>query len=129
MKEKQTRKSNYSTVRWFFLVWSSLNFPAVFLCVIDCVIWLLDWFLVHCRSSFLPDLHVNLLSYSVSKCWQNYSSIMLLLKGMCSTKVPHREIFANYDLSDVGNYSGKNFRSDLTSIWIFVAKKICLYLQ
>ena len=99
MKEKQTWKSNYSTVRWFFLVWSSLNFPSVFLCVIDCVIWLLDWFLVHCRSSFLPDLHVNLFSYSVSKCWPNYSSIMLLLKGMCSTKVPQGEIFANYDLS------------------------------
>ena len=52
--KKKTWKSNYSTVRLFFLVWSSFNFPSVFLCIIDCVIWLLDWFLVHCRSSFLP---------------------------------------------------------------------------
>ena len=33
MKQKQTWKSNYSTVRLFFLVWSSLNFPSVFLCI------------------------------------------------------------------------------------------------
>ena len=75
VKQKQTRKSNYSTVRLFFLVWSSLNFPSVFFWVIDCVIWLVDWFLVHCRSSFLP-LYVNLFCYSVSKCWPNYSEII-----------------------------------------------------
>ena len=27
----------------------------------------------------------------------------------------------------VGNYSAKNFRSDLTSIWMFVTNKRCLY--
>ena len=87
MKQKQMQKSN-STVRLFFLFWSSLNFPSVFLCIIGCVIWLVDWFLVHSRSSFLP-LYVNLFSYLVSKCWPNYSGIMLLVKGICSTEVPH----------------------------------------
>ena len=90
MKQKQTWKSNYSTVRLFFLVWSSLNFPSVFLCIIGCVIWPVGRFLVHSRSSFLP-LYVNLFSYLVSKCWPNYSRIMLLVKGICSTEVPHRE--------------------------------------
>ena len=130
MKQKQTWKSNYSTVTLFFLVWLSLNFPSVFLCVIDCVIWLVDWFLVHCRSSFLP-LYFILFSYLVSKCWPNYSGIALLVKGICSTEVPHREI-EEYLLAmiyHVGNYSGKNVRSDLTSIWMFVTKKRCLYLQ
>ena len=130
MKQKQTWKSNYSTVTLFFLVWLSLNFPSVFLCVIDCVIWLVDWFLVHCRSSFLP-LYFNLFSYLVSKCWPNYSGIVLLVKGICSTEVPHTEI-EEYLLAmiyHVGNYSGKNVRSDLTSIWMFVTKKRCLYLQ
>ena len=45
---------------------------------------------------------------------------MLLVKGICSTEVPHREI-EEYLLAmiyHVGNYSGKNFRSDLTSIWM-----------
>ena len=87
MKQKQTWKSNYSTVRLFFLVWSSLNFPSVFLCIIGCVIWPVGQFLVHSRSSFLP-LYVNLFSYLVSKCWPNYCGIMLLVKGICSTKVP-----------------------------------------
>ena len=126
--KKQTWKSNYSTVRLFFLVWSSLNFPSVFFWVIDCVIWLVDWFLVHCRSSFLP-LYVNLFSYSVSKGWPNYYGIMLLVKGICSTEVPHREI-EEYLLAmiyHVGNYSGKKFGFDLTSIWMFVTKKRCLY--
>ena len=130
MKQKQTWKSNYSTVRLFILVWSSLNFPSVFLCIIDCMIWLVDWFLVHSRTSFLP-LYVNLFSYSVSKCWPNYSGIMLLVKGICSTEVPHREI-EEYLLAmiyHVGNYSGKKFRSDLTSIWMFVTKNRCLYLH
>ena len=40
MKQKQTWKSNYSTVRLFILVSSSLNFPSVFLCIIDCMIYL-----------------------------------------------------------------------------------------
>ena len=88
MKQKQTWKSNYSTVRLFFLVWSSLNFPSVFLCIIGCVIWPVGQFLVHSRSSFLP-LYVNLFSYLVSKCSPNYSRIMLLVKGICSTEVPH----------------------------------------
>ena len=87
MKQKQTWKSNYSTVRLFFLVWSSLNFPSVFLCIIGCVIWPVGRFLVDSRSSFLP-LYVNLFSYSVSKCWPNYSGIMLLVKDICSTEVP-----------------------------------------
>ena len=46
---------------------------------------------------------------------------MLLVKGICSTEVPHREI-EEYLLAmiyHVGNYSGKKFRSDLTSIWMF----------
>ena len=131
MKQKQTWKSNYSTVTLFFLVWLSLNFPSVFLCVIDCVIWLVDWFLEHCRSSFLP-LYVNLFSYSVSNGWPNYSGIMLLVKGICLTEVPHREIeeyLLRAMIYHVGNYSGKNFRSDLTSIWMSVSKKWCLYLQ
>ena len=88
MKQKQTWKNNYSTVRLFFLDWSSLNFPSVFLCIIDCMIWLVDRFLVHSRTSFLP-LYVNLFSSSVSKCWPNNSGIMLLVKGICSTEVPH----------------------------------------
>ena len=95
------------------------------------VIWLVDWFLVHCRSSFLP-LYVNLFSYSVSNGWPNYSGIMLLLKGICLTEVPHREIeeyLLRAMIYHVGNYSGKNFRSDLTSIWMSVSKKWCLYLQ
>ena len=130
MKQQQTWKSNYSTVTLFFLVWSSLNFPSVFLCVIDCVIWLVDWILVHRRSSFSP-LYVNLFSYSVSKSWPNYSGIMLLVKGMCLTKVPHRqtEEYLLAMIYHVGNYSGKNFRSDLTSIWMVVTKRRCLYLQ
>ena len=44
MKQKQTWKSNYSTVRLFILVWSSLNFPSVFFCIIDCMIWLVGRF-------------------------------------------------------------------------------------
>ena len=86
MKQKQTWKSNYSTVRLFFLVWSSLNFPSVFLCSIGCVIWPVGRFLMHSQTSFLP-LYVNLFSYLVSKCWPNYSRIMLLVKGICSTEV------------------------------------------
>ena len=88
MKQKQMWKSNYSTVRLFFLFRSSLNFPSVFLCIIDCVIWLVGRFLVHSRSSFLP-LYVNLFSYLKSKCSPNYSGILLLVKGICSTEVPH----------------------------------------
>ena len=88
MKQKQTWKNNYSTVRLFFLFWSSLNFPSVFLCIIGCVIWPVGQFLVHSRSSFLP-LYVNLFSYLVSKCWPNYWGIMLLVKGICLTEVPH----------------------------------------
>ena len=88
MKQKQTWKSNYSTVRLLFLFWSSLNFPSVFLCIINCVIWPVGRFLVHSRSSFLP-LYDNLFSYLVSKCWTNYCGIMLLVKGICSTEVPH----------------------------------------
>ena len=130
MKQKQTWKSNYSTVRLFFLVWSSLNFPSVFLCIIGCVIWLVGRFLVHSWSSFLP-LYVNLFSYSVSKCWPNYSGIMLLVKGICSTEVPHREIeeYLQAMSYHVGNYSGKKFRSDLTSICMCVTKNRSLYLQ
>ena len=86
--KKQTWKSNYSTVRLFFLFWSSLNFPSVFLYIIGCVIWPMGRFLVHSRYSFLP-LYVNLLSYLASKCWPNYCRIMLLVKGICSTEVPH----------------------------------------
>ena len=88
MKQKQTWKSNYSTVRLYFLVWSSVNFPSVCLCIIGCLIWPVGRFLVQSRSSFLP-LYVNLFSYLVSKCWLNYCGIMLFVKGMCSTKVPH----------------------------------------
>ena len=102
MKQKQTWKScNYSTVRLLFLVWSSLNLPFSFLVHIDCVIWLVDWFLGHSRSSFLT-LYVNLFSYSVLKCWPNYSVIMLLLKGRKAVqrKCPiERGVFAGYDLS------------------------------
>ena len=120
----------YSTVRLFFLVWSSLNFPAVFFWRIHFVIWLVDWFLVHCRSSFLP-LYVKLFSYSVSNWWPNYSGIMLLVKGICSTEVPHREIeeYLQAMSYHVGNYSGKKFRSDLTSICMCVTKNRSLYLQ
>ena len=56
---------------------------------------------------------------------------MLLVKGIWSTEVPHREI-EDYLLAmiyHVGNYSGKRFRSDLTSIWMFVTKNRCLYLH
>ena len=56
---------------------------------------------------------------------------MLLVKGICSTEVSHREI-EEYLLAmiyHVGNYSGKKFRSDLTSIWMFVTKNRCLYLH
>ena len=56
---------------------------------------------------------------------------MLLVKGICSTEVPHREI-EEYLLAmiyHVGNYSGKKFRSDLTSIWMFITKNRCLYLH
>ena len=87
-KENSPWKSNYSTVRLFFLFWSSLNFPSVFLCIIGCVIWPVGQFLVHSRSSLLP-LYVNLFSYLVSKCWPNYWGIMLLVKGICLTEVPH----------------------------------------
>ena len=51
---------------------------------------------------------------------------MLLVKGICSTEVPHREIeeyLLRAMIYHVGNYSGKNFRSDLTSIWMSVSKK------
>ena len=111
MKQKQTWKSNYSTVRLFILVWSLLNFLSVFLCIIDCMIWLVDRFLVHSRSSFLP-LWVNLFSYSVSKCWPNYS-------GICSTEVPHT--VADPDLQikgGRGKASPKKFFSALrASVW------------
>ena len=176
MKQKQTWKSNYSTVRFFFLVWSSLNFPSVLLCIIDCVIWLVDRFSVHSRSSFLP-LYVNLFSYSVSKCWPNYCGIMLLVKGICSTEVPHtvadpdlqikggggggssrpwdfrpvwsknkggpdspgssprsttaieRGVFAIPMIYHVGNYSAKNFKSDLTDLYgcLFPRKDVFTY--
>ena len=174
MKQKQTWKSNYSTIRLLFLVWSSLNFPSVFLCIIGCVIWPVGRFLVHSRSSFLP-LYVNLFSYLVSTCWPNYCGIMLLVKGSCSTEVPHtvadpdlqirgarssrpwdkgcglqkdffrpfgpqfglkirggpsppgtsprsataieRWVFAIAMIYHVGNYSAKNFRSDLTNLY------------
>ena len=92
MKQKQTWKSNYSTVRLFFLFWSSLNFPSVFLCIIGCVIWPVGRFLVHSRSSFLP-LYINLFSYLVSKCWPNYWGIMLLVKGICLPEVPHLRVW------------------------------------
>ena len=126
MKQKQTWKSNYSTVRLFFLVWSSLNFPSVFLCIIGCVIWPLGRFLVHSRSSFLP-LYVYLFSYLVSKCWPNYFGIMLLVKGICSTEVP--PTMADPDLQirgrgpvirpwDKGGQSPKIFFSALrASVW------------
>ena len=51
---------------------------------------------------------------------------MLLVKGICLTGVPHREIeeyLLRAMIYHVGNYSGKNFRSDLTSIWMSVSKK------
>ena len=50
---------------------------------------------------------------------------MLLVKGICSTEVPLREIeeYLLAMINHVGNYSGKNFRSDLTSICMFVSKK------
>ena len=90
MKQKQTWKRNnyYSTERLFILVWSSITIPSVFyvhywLCDLT-----LDCFLVHSQSSFFP-LCVNLFSYLVSKCWPNYSGIILLVKGICSAEVSH----------------------------------------
>ena len=49
---------------------------------------------------------------------------MLLVKGICSTEVPHREIeeYLPAMIYHVGNYSGKKFRSDLTTIWIDVSQ-------
>ena len=108
MKQKQTWKSNYTKVRLFFLVWSSLNFPSVFLCIIGCVIWLVGRFLMHSRSSFLP-LYVNLFSYLVTKCWTNYSGIMLVVKGICSTEVPHTVV--DPDLQIRGGEGGGGGRS------------------
>ena len=71
-------------------------------------------------------------TFSVSNGWPNYSGIMLLLKGICLTEVLHREIeeyLLRAMIYHVGNYSEKNFRSDLTSIWMSVSKKWCLSLQ
>ena len=118
MKQKQTWKSNYSTIRLFFLVWSSLNFPSVFLYITGCVIWPVGRFLVHSRSSFLP-LYVNLFSYLVSKCSPNYSGIMLLVKGICLTEVPHT--VADPDLQIKGGrgegVSKKIFSALWASVW------------
>ena len=51
---------------------------------------------------------------------------MLLVKGICLTEVPHREIeeyLLRAMIYHVGNYFGNNFRSDLTSMWMSVSKK------
>ena len=54
--------------------------------------WLCDLtggsILVHFWSSFLS-LYDNLFSHLASKCWPNYCGIMLLVKGICSTEMPH----------------------------------------
>ena len=84
MKQKQTWKSNYSTVRLFFLFWSSLNFPSVFLCIMGCVIWPVGRFLVHFRSSFLP-LYVNLFPY--------FNSIKVLTKLLWNYAACARHLF------------------------------------
>ena len=78
----------------------------------------------------------NKLGTSVSK--EKFSSdiqgnrffFCISIRDICSTEVPHRER-EEYLLAmiyHVGNYSGKNFGSDLTSIWMFVTTKRCLYL-
>ena len=70
--------------------------------------WLCDLtggsILVHSRSSFLP-LYDNLFSYSALKCWPNYSRIMLLVKGICSTEMPHT--VADPDLQIRGSRSSR----------------------
>ena len=40
---------------------------------------------------------------------------------------PWREEYLLAMIYHVGNCSAKNFRSDLTSIWMFVTNKRCLY--
>ena len=89
--------------------------------------------------------YANLFSYSVSKFWPNYSGIVLLVKGICSTEQTlrfldqlglkirgepgppgtsprsttaiDRGVFAIAMIYHVGNYSAKNFRSDLTDLY------------
>ena len=70
--------------------------------------WLCDLtggsILVQSRSSFLS-IYDNLFFYSASKCWPNYSGIMLFVKGICSTEMPHT--LADPDLQIRGAQSSR----------------------
>ena len=127
MKQKQTWKSNYSTVKLFFLVWSSITFPSVSYMHY----WLCDLtggFIFGALSILLSPsicLFVFLFSIKVlTKLLWNYAACE---RHLFNRGVPWREECSLAMIYHVGNYSAKNFRSDLTSIWMFVTNKRCLY--
>ena len=102
MKQKQTGKSIYSTVRLCIVVWSSINFPSVFYASALLTVWF-DWWIDFWCTLNPPFSLLNLFSCSISKCWQNYSGTIVLVKGICSAEVPpvagEKRVFASYDLS------------------------------
>ena len=102
MKQKQTWKSIYSTVRWCIVLWSSINFPSVVYASALLTVWF-DWWIDFWCTLNPPFSLLNFFSCSISKCWRNYSGTVVLVKGICSAEVPpvagEERVFASYDLS------------------------------
>ena len=102
MKQKQTWKSIYSTVRLCIVVWLSINYPSVFYASALLTAWF-DWWIDFWCTVNPPFSLLTLFSCSISKCWWNYCATIVLVKGICSAEVPpvaeEKRVFASYDLS------------------------------
>ena len=127
MKQKQTWKSNYSTVKLFFLVWSSINFLSVF-----CMhYWLCDLTggLTFGALSILlsPSICLYVFLFSIKVLTRLLWNNAACERHLFNRSAPWREEYLLAMIYHVGHYSAKNFRSDLSSIWMFVTNKRCLY--
>ena len=127
MKQKQTGKKMLFNSKIVFLVWSSINFPSVFYMRY----WLCDLTggLIYGALLILLSLSICLFVFLFSnivltKLLWNYAACE---RRLFNRSAPWREEYLPPMIYHVGNYSAKNFRSYLTSIWMFVTNKRCLY--